>query len=141
MTRNFSIDQLIASKTALERGIDNQPGLDIKNQLRFTLAGLERVHAFIGKPLQISSGYRCPELNHIVGGSMNSQHMRGEAVDFFCLVLTAKTVARILERNLQMLGIDQLIFEHTWVHVSFTLEPRCQALTLRDGSKYLNGIV
>ena len=33
---------------------------------------------------RISSGYRSPELNEAIGGSLRSQHSKGQAVDFEC---------------------------------------------------------
>ena len=42
------------------------------------------VSACLGHDLDISSGYRCPELNSAVGGSPTSQHCMGLAADFTC---------------------------------------------------------
>lgn len=36
---------------------------------------------YFGRPGRIVSGLRCPEWNRIQGGTQNSQHMYGEAVD------------------------------------------------------------
>ena len=38
---------------------------------------------FGGRPVRITSGYRCPEHNARVGGSTSSQHLYGRAVDHF----------------------------------------------------------
>jgi len=35
----------------------------------------------VGKPLVITSGYRCPTHNKAVGGASNSQHLYGTAAD------------------------------------------------------------
>lgn len=35
----------------------------------------------MGVPIYVNSGYRCPELNRLIGGSERSQHMRGQAAD------------------------------------------------------------
>lgn len=37
-----------------------------------------------GKPLRITSGYRCKEHNDKIGGAPNSKHVLGEAVDIAC---------------------------------------------------------
>lgn len=42
---------------------------------------LESIRALFKVPIQVNSGYRCPELNAAVGGSANSQHVRGDAAD------------------------------------------------------------
>ena len=36
---------------------------------------------YFGRPGRVVSGLRCPEWNRIQGGTANSQHMYGEAVD------------------------------------------------------------
>lgn len=140
MSGPVTLGQLIHSKTALERGIDNTPTVDILEKLNFTLAGIERVRFTLGFDLYINSGYRCYALNQAVGGAANSQHMKGEAVDFTCPEFgNPMSVASFLSHWTSVLGIDQLILEHTWVHASFTLSPRKQVLTYKDGL-YLPGI-
>ncbi len=45
------------------------------------IKGLEDLRSRIGKPLKITSGYRCPEHNKKVGGAQASEHVKGLAVD------------------------------------------------------------
>jgi len=42
---------------------------------------LEKIRALLGKPLVITSGYRCPTINQQVGGAPNSYHVKGMAAD------------------------------------------------------------
>lgn len=142
MRNNFiSRHELIRSKIAMERSIINEPPIAVEEAIRITLAGCERVRAFLAFPMHIHSGYRCEELNEAVGGSKNSQHKRGEAVDFTCPDFgDPREVAVALQPNLRILGIDQMILESTWVHLSITLEPRCEVLTWTRG-RYIPGIV
>jgi len=42
---------------------------------------LEPLREAYGKPIYVTSGYRCPKHNAAVGGVKNSQHMAGEAAD------------------------------------------------------------
>lgn len=141
LTDHFMLEEFIESKVAVKKRIDNTPSEEIKKQLLFTAAGLERIRAVLNFPIEIVSGFRCLVLNAAVGGSENSQHMKGEAVDFISPHRgTPKEVAKCLESRVKMLGIDQLILEPGWVHVSFTLRPRYQVFTL-VGSKYVKGIV
>jgi zinc D-Ala-D-Ala carboxypeptidase len=136
-SRHFSEAEFIASEQAEVHGIDNEPPDSIDAALIQTRLGCERIRAFLGAPMQITSGYRCPELNQAVGGERDSQHMKGEAVDFVCPVFGGpEAVATALAPAMQILGIDQLIWEPTWVHVSFSVEPRYQALK-RVGKKYV----
>lgn len=72
------------------------------------------------KPMTVNSGYRCKELNEIVGGVPSSQHVKGEAADIhtgspletFRLAHLAKSTPEIWEE------IDQLICYDTFVHIS-----------------------
>lgn len=47
------------------------------------LLGLERLRLRINRPINISSGYRCPDHNRAVGGVWNSQHVKGTAADIY----------------------------------------------------------
>lgn len=49
---------------------------------RLVLEVLEPIRRDIAKPMKILSGYRSKDLNRAIGGSVTSQHVRGEAADF-----------------------------------------------------------
>ncbi len=141
MIQAFNLDQLIYSKTAQSYHLSNVPPTnDVNRALLFTIAGLERISAMLKEPMEILSGFRCHDLNEVVGGSVNSQHMRGEACDFICPAFgDPRQIASYLQGFMGTVGIDQMILEKTWVHVSFTLHPRKQILTCRNGL-YSQGI-
>lgn len=87
----------------------------------YQLAGFsERVREIVGRPLIISSGFRCVKLNNAVGGSLTSQHLYAEAIDIRVSGKTSSEVFRILAAS--DLKYDQLILEKSgnaqWVHVS-----------------------
>ena len=42
----------------------------------------DKVRAYFGKPITVSSGRRCAEHNANVGGVYNSRHLYGKAMDF-----------------------------------------------------------
>ena len=42
---------------------------------------LDRVRGDLGKPILITSGFRCSFNNELVGGAVRSQHLYGRAVD------------------------------------------------------------
>lgn len=141
LSRNFTLEQLLHSDTALERGIDNTPAPGHLANLQRLAKGLDDVQACLGRPLEISSGYRCPELNAAVGGSPTSQHCLGLAADFSCPAFGSPLeVAQALGKS----GIeyDQCILEFgRWVHISFSPEPRGRLLTIYDSSAgYLDGL-
>jgi uncharacterized protein YcbK (DUF882 family) len=78
----FTIKELTKSGTAMRLGIDNNPDkkalLNLEKLIKYILDPLREAY---GKPIVISSGYRCEKLNRILGGSKTSQHATGEAVD------------------------------------------------------------
>jgi uncharacterized protein YcbK (DUF882 family) len=131
---HFGKAELERSTIAYERRIKNQLPSHLENALHLTLAGLERIRALLDHPMQITSGYRCHELNAAVGGEPDSQHLSAEAADFVCPDYgDPEKVFRTLAKNIDILGIDQLILEPGWVHVSFTVTPRLEALRLQHG--------
>jgi hypothetical protein len=141
LSPHFSLAQLIRSETAERRGIDNQPSAEILGNLRLLAAGLEAVQCLLGAPLQISSGYRCPELNQAVGGASTSQHMQGLAADFVCPVYGPPlAIAQALRDS--HIRFDQCILEWgEWVHLSFNNAPRCRVLSIYDNQAgYLDGL-
>lgn len=48
------------------------------------LEKLDELRERLGRPVIVSSGYRCPVHNRNVGGVSNSQHVRGTAADIYC---------------------------------------------------------
>lgn len=88
----------------------------------YMLAGFaERVREIIGKPMIITSGYRCPELNKAIGGALTSQHIFCEAIDFVVKGLRPEDIFnRIVTSDLKY---NQIIIERNksgsqWVHIS-----------------------
>ena len=116
----FTFDELCESGTAKTHKIDNTPSEEVRINLRNLVDNcLDVIREKYGKPITISSGYRCPELNKKVGGKETSQHTKGQAAD-----LKGKNRAEneILFNVIKELGCyDQLINEYnfSWVHVSF----------------------
>lgn len=145
LSPHFTLEELVISQTAARTGLDNTPPPLILPALRTTALGLEivRHRALADRPMIITSGYRAPLVNQAVGGSKTSQHTRGEAADFICpsFGTPLDVCRRILELE-DTIPFDQLIWEHTWVHISFVQEsPRRSVLTLLPGGKYARGLV
>jgi hypothetical protein len=145
LSPHFSLEEFTASQTASRMGIPNQPvGQDLDN-VRRTAEVMEKVRTLLGdKPILISSGYRCPELNSACGGSSTSAHMYGLAADFTCPEAgDPVSICHVLEPYMQELGIDQLISEFNpggWVHLGLSMgAPRCMAMTI-DNSGTQMGI-
>ncbi|HEV8503739.1 MAG TPA: D-Ala-D-Ala carboxypeptidase family metallohydrolase [Casimicrobiaceae bacterium] len=137
LTEHFTLEELTASETAARRGIDNVPmiGSPERANLQRMAEVMEEVRALLGgRPIFVTSGYRGPKVNEAVGGSKNSAHMRGLAVDFACPDFGAPPdVCKALEPHMRALGVDQLINEYPprgWVHLGLSDQPRHQAMTI-----------
>ena len=138
---NFPLALLVRSETAEQQGIDNCAPPEVIENLKVLAAGLEQVQALLGHPLEISSGYRCPALNAAVGGSATSQHAQGLAADFECPDFgTPLEIARAIRDS--AIAFDQCILEFgSWVHLSFSPQPRGRVLTIYDRNEgYLAGL-
>ena len=78
----FTIKELTRSATAQHLGIDNTPPASAVKALHALVDNvLDPLRQAWGGPIMVNSGYRCPELNKLVGGTPYSQHQRGEAAD------------------------------------------------------------
>lgn len=132
LSPHFTLAELTVSETAARRGIDNTPPPDVLERLRRTAQGLEAVRVRLGgAPIVVTSGYRAPAVNAAVGGQPNSQHMRGEAVDFISPRFGSPTEVATALRD-SGIEYDQLILEFgRWVHISFVeRNPRHHALVI-----------
>jgi len=142
LSKHFTFEELTVSDAAARRGIPNVPEQEEFENLQYLAVKLEEVRQLLGEPMLISSGYRSPDTNFIIGGSKNSQHMKGQAVDFICpAVGDPYEICSIIDRS----GIlyDQLIHEYgRWVHISFVKEkPRREVLTICTAKQgYRRGI-
>lgn len=120
MMKHFTIGELCASTTADARGIKNTPMLQETGNLKALADNvLDPLREWYGKPIYVNSGYRCPQLNRMVGGKPTSQHLKGEAAD---ITAGSKEENRKLLAYIRAnLTFDQLIDEKnfSWVHVSF----------------------
>lgn len=121
--KHFTMAEFVRSDTAAKRGIDNRlPKSLLPNVQALVDNVLDPLRDAYGKPIIISSGYRCEALNKAVGGSNTSDHMKGCAAD---IVGTPNTKAenKRLFNLVQSLNLpfDQLIDEKdfSWVHVSY----------------------
>lgn len=119
----FTIGEFVRSDTAERLCIDNRlPSLkESDNIRRLVLNVLDPLRRAYGKPIHVSSGYRCPKLNSIVGGSKTSDHMTGCAADIQGTPKTPEENERLFRLAQSMkLPFDQLIDEKSfsWVHIS-----------------------
>ena len=126
--KNFELGEFIKSNTAKIRLIDNTPSFDVVDNLEeFIEKFLLPLRDAYGKPIIISSGYRCEKLNKAVGGVATSVHMRGWGAD---LQISGKIgqfnafvdfVKDGVDSN--RIPFDQLLIEPSgktyWLHVGY----------------------
>lgn len=147
LSPNFTLAEATKSATAIRLGIDNSAPEEIIPALQMT-AGmiLEPVRVHFETPFSPSSWYRSPALNHALGSSDTSQHIKGEAVDFEVPGIPNLKLARWIADNL---SFDQAILEHWspddpaagWVHCSHAFDGnnRGELLTYFGKGRYENG--
>lgn len=135
MTDKFTIETLCVSDTAESLGIKNIPSAEHKENLFFLTDNIIKpISAYYD--IIITSGYRCPVVNKAVGGSLTSQHVKGEAVDIKC-----EDNAGLFEYIKDNLQFDQLIWEFgddfapQWVHVSLKKKGKNRKQILRSINK------
>jgi hypothetical protein len=118
LSPNFTLDEFTVSQAAIRKGLRNEPNATHIEALRLLCTNvLEPLRARLHQPIVISSGFRSPLVNRIVGGSDRSQHTRGEAADIIVPGVPVADVIGIV-RKLK-LPVDQCIDEFgRWVHIS-----------------------
>ena len=81
--KHFTLSDFTRSATAAIHGIENTPNeSQIRNLECLCSLILDPLQDCIVHPIYITSGFRTPRLNRLVGGSKTSAHMQGLAADF-----------------------------------------------------------
>jgi hypothetical protein len=125
ISKHISYKEGVYSRTALRRGIKNNPNADqMESMITIAEEVFEPLRMWVGGPIKINSFFRSPELNKAIGGSGKSQHCHGQAIDIddtFGKMSNAEMYDFIKEN----LDFDQIIWEFgdddnpDWVHVSY----------------------
>ena len=122
LSPHFDLCEFTRSESAKREGVSNMPTPEhLENIKTLCEKVLEPIRAKFG-PINISSGYRSSDLNHFIGGSLNSDHCKGRAADIDMDghggEVTNKMIFDYIKDNLEM---DQLIneFNYSWVHVGY----------------------
>ena len=120
----FTMSELTSSPTARRKGIDNTPNGVQRAALTALVTNiLDPLREAYGKPIVVTSGFRCPRLNRAVGGVAKSQHMKGEAADIRTLSDRPSDNRKLFDLIIKLgLPYDQCIDEYgyNWIHVSYT---------------------
>ena len=125
LSENLDLSEVIRSESAKRNGISNTPTPEhIENLMALAENIFQPIRDHFKKPIRISSGYRSKGLNIKVGGSLTSQHSKGQAIDIDMdgTDITNKQIFDFVKDNL---NFDQLIYEFgdeqnpDWVHISY----------------------
>lgn len=132
---HFTLSEFFRSSTAAKNGIKNEPNIDeratIARNINLLVDNvLDPIRDMVNAPIIITSGYRCPQVNRLVGGVDNSQHMSGCAADFHVMGFTPSMMYEVFLYIFNTLEYDQLIYYRSKniIHVSYVENcPRCEA--------------
>lgn len=124
--KHFCFSEFFNSSTADKNGIKNEPSLDERGRVMLNIKllvdnVLEPIRDMVCTPIIITSGYRCPQVNKIVGGADNSQHMSGCAADFHVQGYNRSMMYEVFLYIFNTLEFDQLIYypSKNIIHVSY----------------------
>lgn len=113
----FTMSEMCKSTTAILHHISNYPQQEeiFENIRTLVDKVLDPARELLCEPIYVNSGYRSPQVNKMVGGVKNSQHMKGQAADVYCKNMTK------LWNILKHLEFDQLIMykNKNFYHVSY----------------------
>jgi len=127
LSRHFELAEFLATAT----GIEQTPNAAVVDNPRALCDRvLEPVRRRFGRPVIITSGYRNEELNKRVGGVRNSQHLLGEAADFF---VWGEDLIDVFSWLCQNTPFDQTYMSSRggFIHVSYRAPPRHEILNPR----------
>lgn len=124
--KHFNLSEFFRSSTAAKNGIKNEPSVNekatiVRNINLLVDNVLDPIRDKFCAPVIITSGYRCPQVNKLVGGVNNSQHMSGCAADFHIKGFTYLMMRQVFLNVYDTMEFDQLIYYRSknFIHVSY----------------------
>jgi len=143
LTTHFSIEEFTRTRHAdlQQKNID-----EATQYLHYMLEvakELEKIRMFLHRPVHITSGFRCKELNDRIGGSPTSQHMVGQAADFTVQDFSdiGQGLPFVFEWCRRHLDLGQLILERPegrkpWIHFGLPREGREPEVMVFENGAY-----
>tara|TARA_R100000781_G_scaffold104578_1_gene68316 strand:+ start:134 stop:628 length:495 start_codon:yes stop_codon:yes gene_type:complete len=131
LSKNFTLEELTRSNTAVRMGIDNTPSKEHILKLRLLATEFLQVLRDRLGPLRVTSGYRSPALCEAIGSKKSSQHAKAEAIDLQYFKRGQMDNLMIFQAVIDSaLEFDQMILEFgtstesidgkpDWIHISW----------------------
>ena len=128
LSQNFTLEELTRSASHPE--IRNVPDMaQLRNLTLLCMRILQPLRDALGRPVRITSGFRCPKLNKAVGGATTSRHLSGQAADIAVgSDAEGKALFDLLRQNK---WVDLCLWERSrknprkrWIHVQWREQPR-----------------
>tara|TARA_R110000787_G_scaffold153516_4_gene267436 strand:+ start:7234 stop:7869 length:636 start_codon:yes stop_codon:yes gene_type:complete len=134
---HVSYKEGVNSRTADRLNLENIPNTEqLKCMKDIAEDVFEPLRKWVNGPIKINSFFRGKPLNTAIGGSKNSQHMKGQAMDIDD-TFGYESNANMYHYIKDNLDFDQLIWEFgtdknpNWIHVSYvTHRPNRKKLTV-----------
>jgi zinc D-Ala-D-Ala carboxypeptidase len=125
ISKHISFKEGVISATGTRLGIKNEPTAEHLEQMKILAENVfEPLRVKMGKPIRVLSFYRSEKLNKAVGGSLTSQHCKGQAIDI-SLDGENHVMFEWIRKNLKF---TQLIWEFgtdkepDWIHIGYDRE-------------------
>lgn len=123
--KHFTLEEFINSDVGRKKKINNLPDFEVVEHIsELCEKFLEPLRVAYGKPITITSGYRCEKLNKAVGGVSTSAHLRGYAADITSEE-GASELFNFITEWVKSCGVkfDQIFLEKKgatkWVHIGY----------------------
>ena len=140
LSPHFELREFVVSQKARDHGLDNTPPVEaIENLRALCIHTLEPLRNALGLPILVTSGYRTKALNRLlVYHSNKSQHMNGEAADFYVdqgpvsgshRELLIKAFRQIILDD--SIAFDQCIIYPSFIHVSYVRNGKNRSKLIR----------
>lgn len=127
LSPHFSLHEMMRSNAAERNNVDNRATANEINRLVLLARYMEQVRTLFRQPIIVTSAFRSREINKLVGGAVNSDHVAGYAIDFKMSNFTPQEICDTIANN--GFKYHQLINEfNSWVHLSINPALRNQDL-------------
>ena len=136
--QNFTWNEFVKTQIGIRNNINNLPNSQIiwNNIQSLSEHVLQPLRDQFG-PIIISSGYRSSELNKLIGGSPNSNHIRGEAADILPLKnIPLIEILSFIYKNLPFRELIAEYFPNGWIHVAYRKNGNDRTLKIKDSDHY-----